>query len=61
MVMSEELMAYIFQKVFHAVSYEEIPILERSKIINSHIFMKEHFLPNGEFEKIKTRLVAEYV
>ena len=55
----KELMQMISQKVFHAVEYNDIPLKERSKIIRSHMFVKEKFLPNGEFEKIKARLVAD--
>ena len=49
------------QHVFHAIQYNDIPIEDRNKIINSHMFNKEKFLPTGEFEKIKARLVADTV
>ena len=55
----KELMQMINHKVFHAVSYANIPLEERRKIIRSHMFIKEKFLPNGDFEKIKARLVAD--
>ena len=33
--------------------------INRSRIIRSQMFLKEKFLPTGEFEKLKARLVAK--
>lgn len=53
-----ELLQMIDKKVFHAVSREDLSKDEMRGIIRSSLFLKYKHLPNGDFEKLKARLVA---
>ena len=54
----KELSQMIDKKVWCPVTLSSLSSVERSKIIRSQMFLKENFLPAGEFEKLKARLVA---
>ncbi len=45
-------------KAFQSVHSGGLSEQTRKKIIPSHIFLKEKLLANGEFDKMKARLVA---
>jgi hypothetical protein len=52
-------MAQILEKgTIRGICVKSLTPLERSKIIRSHMFFKEKYLPTGEFEKLKARFVA---
>jgi hypothetical protein len=53
-----ELRQMIAMNVWTAVLKRDIPPEHRDKIIPSSMFLKEKFLPSGEFDKLKARLVA---
>ena len=44
--------------VFEPVHYQDLTLEQREEIIPCHIFLKEKYLPDGTFDKIKARLVA---
>ena len=44
--------------VFEVVSRSSLTPEQRAKTIRSSMFLKEKFLPSGEFQKVKARLVA---
>jgi hypothetical protein len=48
----------VIKKVFHPVHVHQLSPAERKSIIRSSMFYKEKFKPDGEFEKLKARLVA---
>ena len=58
-VILSELMQMIQKSVWTPVRTESLTEKERSGIIRSSMFLKEKFLANGEFEKLKARLVAD--
>ena len=45
-------------KNMHPVSLKSLTMRQRRSIIRSCMFLKEKFLPTGDFEKLKSRLVA---
>jgi hypothetical protein len=50
-----ELQNMLKYKVFHVVDSKKLSFKQLKKIIRSSLFLKEKFLPTGEFEKIKAR------
>ena len=54
----KELSQMIEKKVWRPVLVSSLSGTDRSRIICSQMFLKEKFLPTGEFEKLKARLVA---
>jgi hypothetical protein len=46
------------KKVWHPVHVSSLSSAERKSIIPSSMFLKEKFLPDGEFDKLKSRIVA---
>ena len=57
-VITKEIQQFIDKKVWHAVLPSHLPKSERKRIIPSKMFLKEKFLPNTKFDKLKARLVA---
>jgi hypothetical protein len=57
-VINDELRQMLEKKVFHGVLFTNLSKDERRNIIRSSMFLKEKFLSDGEFEKLKARLVA---
>ena len=57
-VINAELQQMITRKVWTAVKPYSLTATEHSRVIRSRMFLKEKFLPTGEFEKLKARLVA---
>jgi hypothetical protein len=53
-----ECLQLLNKKVFHPVDVNALSTKERRAIIRSSMFLKEKFLSNGDFEKLKARLVA---
>jgi hypothetical protein len=53
-----ELQQMLDKKVWHGVKYADLNHNQRRKIIRSKMFIKEKFLPNGTFDKLKARLVS---
>jgi hypothetical protein len=43
---------------WHPVRYSNLSIKQKKRVIRSHMSLKEKYLSNGEFEKLKARLVA---
>ena len=56
--MIKELTQAIKFKTFHEVHFKDLTYEERKKILNSTTAYKEKFLPSGEFDKSKSRLLA---
>ena len=54
----KELKQMIDQHVWEPVRIQTLNISQRKKIIRSFMFLKEKFLPDGTFDKLKMRLVA---
>ena len=52
-VIMKELSQMIEKKVWCPVTLSSLSSVERSRIIRSQMFLKEKFLPTGEFEKLK--------
>jgi len=48
----------IVKKAFHPILIKDLSTEQKKKIIRSSMFLKEKFLPDGTFEKLKARLVA---
>jgi histone deacetylase 1/2 len=46
------------KEVFIGVQYNNLSKEQKKKIIRSHLFLKEKFLSNGSFDKLKSRFVA---
>ena len=46
------------KRVFHPVNVRQLTNKQLRSIIRSSIFLKEKYLPNGNFDKLKARLVA---
>ena len=57
-VILKELSQMMSKKVWEPVHVSSLNGTDRSRIIRSQMFLKEKFLPTGEFEKLKARLVA---
>ena len=57
-VIEKELGQMIAKKVWSPVNLKVLTKDEMYRIIRSSMFLKEKFLASGEFEKLKTRLVA---
>jgi len=57
-VIVAELQQMVDKKVWHAVHASDLSSAERRAIIRSSMFLKDKYLPSGEFEKFKARLVA---
>ena len=57
-VINAELQQMITRKVWTEVKPYSLTGIEHSRVIRSSMFLKEKFLPTGEFEKLKARLVA---
>ena len=56
--MSRELLQLHSRPTWHPVRYSSLSFKQKSKVIRSHMFLKEKYFSNGEFEKLKARLVA---
>ena len=46
------------KSVFHGVHVKELSQQQKSAITRSSVFLKEKYLSNGQFDKLKGRLVA---
>ena len=46
------------KSVFHPVNIKDLSLEEKKNIIRSSMFVKEKFLSNGDFDKLKARLVG---
>ena len=57
-VILKELQQMLKRGVFTPVDAHKLTATERLRVIRSSMFIKEKFLPTGEFEKLKARLVA---
>lgn len=57
-VIMAEMQQMVDKSVFHGVRMGGLSKTERRKIIRSSMFLKDKYLPSGEFEKFKARLVA---
>ena len=57
-VILKELQQMLTKKVWTPVDGKTLTAEQRSRVIRSSMFLKEKFLPTGEFEKLKARLVA---
>ncbi len=53
-----ELQAMENKKVFHPLNFHQLSYQQRKSAIRSFIFLKEKFKPNGDFDKLKSRLTA---
>jgi hypothetical protein len=53
-----ELQQMLDKSVWHGVKYSNLDHNQRRKIIRSKMFIKEKFLPSGEFDKLKARIVS---
>ena len=54
----KEMRQMLDQDVWEPVNFADIPEQYRKKVIISFMFLKEKFKPDGEFDKLKMRLVA---
>ena len=54
----KELQQFIDKAVWHPVSFKGLSKQQRKAIIRAKMFVTEKFFPNGDFDKIKSRLVA---
>jgi hypothetical protein len=57
-VIEEEVAQFVEKKVFHPVLLRGMSRAVRKRILPSKMFIKEKFLPDGAFDKLKARLVA---
>ena len=57
-VILKELQQMLNKGVWSPVDGRKLTAEEKSRVIRSSMFIKEKFLPTGEFEKLKARLVA---
>jgi hypothetical protein len=57
-VIADELQQMLDKKVWTPVEQKDLSPDERRKSIRSSMFLKEKYLPNGDFDKLKARLVA---
>lgn len=58
-VMERELLQFVEKKVFHPVLLRGLNREQRQRILPSKMFLKEKVFPDGTFDKLKARLVAE--
>ena len=56
--LEKELSGLEQKSVFEQVMYNSLSPEQRKKVIRSKMFLKEKFLPDGTFDKLKSRLVA---
>lgn len=56
--MRDELKQLMESLTFEPAHYHDLNAFEKSKVIPSHMFLKEKFKADGSFDKIKARLVA---
>jgi hypothetical protein len=56
--MVAEMQQLLDKEVFQGVKYDQLSNQQKKKIIRSHMFLKEKFLANGSFDKLKSRFVA---
>jgi hypothetical protein len=54
----KELSEMIEKRVWGPAHVHRLSALERGRIIRSRMFLKEKYLPTGQYEKLKARLVA---
>jgi hypothetical protein len=54
----EELSTLVKKNCFSPVTREQLDTVRRRKLIRSFMFLKEKLKPNGDFDKLKARLVA---
>ena len=57
-VINSELEQLLSKRVFHPVTQNSLSISERAGVIRSSMFLKEKFLSDGSFDKLKARLVG---
>jgi hypothetical protein len=57
-VMMKEMSQIIEKETIRPVTFNKIEPRLKKKIIRSHMFFKEKFHPNGDFDKLKARFVA---
>jgi predicted phage tail protein len=57
-VIAAELQQMLDKGVWHGVKASELTPKQKSAIIRSSMFLKDKYLPDGQFEKFKARLVA---
>lgn len=57
-VILKELQQMVTKNVWTPVHGKTLSSVEISRVIRSSMFLKEKYLPSGEFEKLKARLVA---
>lgn len=57
-VITSELRQILNRKVWHPVHLRDLSTAERVSIIRSSMFLKEKYKPDGDFDKLKARLVA---
>jgi hypothetical protein len=55
----EEIQNMLEYKVGHYIHYRDIPQDERVNILRSFMFLKEKYFPDGNFERLKARLVGD--
>jgi hypothetical protein len=56
---AKEIQAMMAKEVFEPIDIRKLSKTERRAIIRSSIFLKEKFKPDGSFDKLKARLVAD--
>ena len=57
-VIKKELKQMLDKRVWTPVHVSQLNAIEKKSIIRSQMFLKEKYLPTGQFEKLKARLVA---
>eukprot|EP01034_Spumella_vulgaris_P022924 gene22924-29102_t len=57
-VVIEELQQMLDKQVFHPVDFRALSLEQRQLIISCLLFLKEKCKPNGDFDRLKARLVA---
>ena len=57
-VIMKELSQMVDERVWRPVHVHRLSAQDRGRIIRSQMFLKEKYLPTGQFEKLKARLVA---
>ena len=53
-----ELVQMLEKEVWKGVKFSDLSYKQKKKIIHSFLFLKEKYLPSGEFDKLKARLVG---
>ena len=56
--MKEELKSLVKKEAMHPMLFKDLSKTQRKKVLQSCMFLKEKFNSMGEFEKLKSRLVA---